>query len=261
MLIDRGTREKMDSFFGMIKLRNRSNIDTACKIEQVLAYLEIIHAVIRKYSKSRTITMVDCCAGNCYLGFLVCYFYMNIEKRNVIVHCVDKNETLMNRSAELAAELGFENIHFHSCDVMEFTMNEKPDMVFSLHACDLSTDRAIYCGLKNGSRSILTVSCCQHTILKNFRNPRYRGITRHKIFRDRIGYMVGDSLRAIILEMHGYDTDIIEFVSSRYTDKNIMIRAVKGGKGPGRELAEDYDRISREFRVRPELELYLKGED
>jgi hypothetical protein len=62
------------------------------------------------------------------------------------------------------------------------------------------------------------------------RHP-YTGITRHHIFREKLAYMVGDSLRAMLLEMQGYQVYILEFASTRHTDKNIMLRAKKGHQG------------------------------
>jgi len=70
--------------------------------------------------------------------------------------------------------------------------------------------------------------------------------------------MVGDALRALLLEMRGYKVDIIEFVSSRYTDKNIMMRARKNQVKNINELREEYTRIRNAFHVTPSLEKYLE---
>jgi hypothetical protein len=39
--------------------------------------------------------------------------------------------------------------------------------------------------------------------------------------------MVTDSLRALLLEAHGYTTKVFEFISLEHTNKNKMILAVK----------------------------------
>ncbi|MEP7766255.1 hypothetical protein ABKW33_20070, partial [Sanguibacter sp. 26GB23] len=39
--------------------------------------------------------------------------------------------------------------------------------------------------------------------------------------------MVTDSLRALLLEAHGYQTKVFEFVSLEHTNKNKMILATK----------------------------------
>ncbi len=259
MLINRSQRESLNGLFEILKLNNKQGKNKEAKIEQVLSYLEIIHANIRKYSKKRELVFVESCAGNCYLSFLVCYYYANIEKRNVAIHCVDINEKLMTKAQAAAKKLGFNNIYFHTGDVLQYKAPGRVDLVYSLHACDSATDGTLYLGVKNRASLILSVSCCQHSIKKSLRNPRYSGITKHGIFKDRIVYMVGDSLRALLIEMEGYSVDIFEFVSSRYTDKNIMMRARKGGVCDRESSHSEYEKIRDEFKVRPALEVYLNG--
>ena len=70
--------------------------------------------------------------------------------------------------------------------------------------------------------------------------------------------MVGDSLRAMLLEMQGYQVDIIEFASSRYTDKNIMLRAKKGQINNIDKLRDQYRTLQDTFNIYPTLEAYLK---
>lgn len=258
MLINRIEREKLNVLFEKLKLNNKQGKDKGAKIEQVLAYLEIIHANTRKYSTKRNIVLVESCAGNCYLSFLVYYYYTYINKRSVTIHCIDIKDKLMLKAKQTAKELGFENMYFHVEDVTKYQFQGNVDLVYSLHACDSATDGTLYLGIKSRAKLILSVSCCQHSIKKQMRNPRYRGITKHGIFKDRITYMVGDSLRALILEMKGYKADIFEFVSSRYTDKNVMIRAKIGQRSSQGDLQEEYNKISEEFKVKPVLENYIK---
>jgi hypothetical protein len=42
--------------------------------------------------------------------------------------------------------------------------------------------------------------------------------------------MLTDSMRALLLEAHGYDTKVFEFVALEHTSKNKMILAVKKGQ-------------------------------
>ena len=257
MLIDRSNKEKLNELFGKLKLLNKKGKDHNAKIEQIIAYLEIIHANVRKYSLKRELVFIDSCAGNCYLSFLVYYYYTNIEKRNVTIHCVDFNEALMIKAERLAAEFGFKNMCFHTSDVLKYTTPRNVHLVYSLHACDTATDATLYLGVKSRAKLILSVSCCQHTIKKQFRPRQYKGITKHSIYKDRLLYMVGDSLRSMLLELNGYKPNIFEFVSSRYTDKNIMLRAQPGSFGNSNEIQAEYSKISNEFRVKPALEEYL----
>ncbi len=69
--------------------------------------------------------------------------------------------------------------------------------------------------------------------------------------------MIADSLRVLLMESEGYKTDVIEFVSSRYTDKNIMIRAKKSQKLHIGLVKSEYEKIRKDFHVKPALENYL----
>jgi len=258
MLLTAESKEDLNTFFTRIRLKNSSE-DQNGKIEQILAYLEVIHSSIRKLSRSRELVFIDSGAGNCYLSFLVYYFYAHIDKRKVTIHCIDRNERLMVNCREKASSFGFLNMYFHACDISEVALEVQPDLVFSLHACDTATDQALYLGVKLGARNILSVSCCQHSLAKDLRKHPWTGITRHAVFKDRILYMVADSMRVLLLESNGYDADIIEFVSSRYTDKNIMIRARRTNRKGMEESTHEYERIRKDFHIRPYLEQYVKN--
>jgi hypothetical protein len=247
----------------LVDANQEASQDKAAKIGQIFSYLEVIHAQVRNYSRKRKLVFVDSGAGNCYLSFLVYYFYSEIEERRVRIHCVDNNQRLMEKNRQLAKSLGFEHMVFHACDIAEYEhQGRQPDAVYSLHACDLATDKTLHLGLRTNARHIFSVSCCQHTLLKGLRRHPYTGITRHQVLRDKLAYMAGDSLRALLLEMEGYQVDIIEFASLRYTDKNVMLRAQKGQMKDRDELADQYLLLRNAFQLTPALERYLcQGDD
>lgn len=260
MLFNAENRKTLDQLFQKIRLQDadgKSSKDKEAKIQQVMAYLEIVHSIIRKYSSKRKIVIVDCAAGNCYLSFLINTFYTQLYSKQLEIHCIDTNKKLMENGSKNATELGFENMHFHTSDILDFSINGKIDLVVSLHACDTATDKALFFGLKHNANTILSASCCQHSIKTKIRNPVFSSITRHKAYKDRMTYMVGDSLRAQLMEMEGYKTDLFEFVSSRYTDKNIMLRARKAGCSKTVEARREYDFLANQFNVHPALEDYI----
>jgi hypothetical protein len=152
-------------------------------------------------------------------------------------------------------------MRFHACDIAEYTHTGRVDMVYALHACDAATDKALFLGLKTRARHLLSVSCCQHTLSRQLKRHPYTGMTRHRVFKDKLTYMVGDALRALLLEMQGYKVDILEFVSSRYTDKNILVRAQKGQGHTRQQLQEEYNQLQQTFHVVPPLEKYLWQEN
>ena len=189
MFFQQEVQKSLNTFFEKIRLKDQnqqSGKDKTAKIGQILSYLEIINSQVRKYSRKRELVFIDCGAGNCYLSFLVYYFYAKIERRPVRIHCLDRNQRLMEKNRLRARTFGFERMFFHACDIEDYAHEGRPDMVYSLHACDSATDKTLFLGLKSEARNILSVSCCQHSIMKKMRGHPYTGITRHQIFKKKL---------------------------------------------------------------------------
>lgn len=54
-----------------------------------------------------------------------------------------------------------------------------------------------------------------------------RPLTKHGILKERLAALVTDSLRASALEIAGYNVQILEFIATEHTAKNLLIRAVR----------------------------------
>jgi len=48
-------------------------------------------------------------------------------------------------------------------------------------------------------------------------------IVKHGILKERQAEIITDTLRAMIMEVYGYKTNIFEFISTEHTPKNLMI--------------------------------------
>lgn len=258
MLINKINREELCDLFQVIKLQSRNayiSKDNEVKIEQIIAYLEVIHSELRRISKKRTIVLVDSGAGNCYLSYLVYYFYTQIEKRPIVIHCIDQNERLMHLNKEMARRLNFTGMYFYPMDIEEFNITEKVDVVYSLHACDTATDKSLFLGIRSQASVVLSVSCCQHSL--SLKSAQLKSVFRHKAFRDKALMMISDSMRALLLEKMGYKVGIFDFVSSRYTEKNTMIRARRTEFRKQLDLDKEYQRLSHDFGMTPYLETLI----
>lgn len=258
MLVNKKIREELYDLFLLIKLQDRNaspSIDKQVKIEQIIGYLELVHAKVRQISKKRKIILIDSGAGNCYLSYLFYYYYTKIDDRAIEIHCIDNNEKLMQKNTQLAKKMGFDAMYFHADDINDFNFDGKVDMVYSLHACDTATDKTMYLGIRLGAKFIFSVACCQKTL--SIKSKSLKSVIRHKSFREKTLMMIADSLRALLLEQSGYKVDIFDFVSSRYTDKNTMLRAVKSTPKKDIDFAQEYEKISTEFKMRPYLEKLL----
>lgn len=62
--------------------------------------------------------------------------------------------------------------------------------------------------------------------------PLLRPMLQHGVHLGQEAEMVTDSLRALLLDAAGYDTQVFEFVSLEHTNKNKMILAVKRSETP-----------------------------
>jgi hypothetical protein len=75
-----------------------------------------------------------------------------------------------------------------------------------------------------------------------------------------MGDILTDTFRALILRLAGYRTDVIEFVSPEHTDKNLMIRAVRGSDPWNPQAVREYRELRRFLQVTPHLEQLLADE-
>jgi hypothetical protein len=60
--------------------------------------------------------------------------------------------------------------------------------------------------------------------------------------------------------MLGYRVDVVEFVDSKHTPRNAMIRAVRTGSVPSPEVLEQYRSLTADWRVTPALARLLDDE-
>lgn len=244
---------------GLISPEMRGCTDKRKKTEQILAFLEAIETSVRKYSSKRELSFIDSGAGSSALSFFAYHYYTVLKERPIRIKCIDTNTALMEKGRLKAQKLGFSQMKFQSGDILEHEENARPDVVYALHACDTATDKAIALGVRTGARNILTVSCCQHSFSRSIRgNEAVHALMSRQVFRDKMTYMVADTMRALLLEMVGYHTTVVEFVSSRATDKNIMVRARRTNLPPSASVIEEYLNLRRSYGTSPRIEGYLQ---
>jgi SAM-dependent methyltransferase len=230
------------------------------KHQQILGYLPHIRSAFKNLSTQKPVVILDCGCGKSYLSFVVYQYCKTVLHRNIKIIGVDKNSDLVSKCNQSAVALGFENMHFYCSDIETFNSNETIDIVYSLHACDKATDLTIAEGVKFAARYIFSVSCCQHTNRKKLHRHPLTSISRHHPYKERLADMIGDSMRALLLEQLGYGVNIFEFVAAGYTPKNIMLRAIKdSAKNQEKNTAKiKYTQLVEMFNFVPELENLLR---
>ena len=125
-------------------------------------------------------------------------------------------------------------MHFRAGEIIDLASDDESiDLLVALHACDTATDDALHLGVQAGATLILASPCCQQELRHQLTPPApIAEIFKHGILRERETEIVTDAIRALALEMHGYDTRVFEFVSSAHTARNVMIAAIKRTRPP-----------------------------
>jgi hypothetical protein len=132
-------------------------------------------------------------------------------------------------------------------------------MVVSLHACDTATDDALVKAVRWGAKVILSVPCCQHELFDQIRNETMNPLLKHGILKERLAALVTDSLRANLLEAAGYAVQILEFIETEHTPKNLLLRAIKQDSPALREKRfAEYEAFRDFWGVRPAMEKGLR---
>lgn len=173
------------------------------------------------------INIVDFGCGKSYLTFALYYYLKKLLNLNVNIIGLDLKKDAINLCNNLAEELDYKGLQFINKDIRDFEDLDKVDMVVTLHACNTATDEALIKAVSWDADIILSVPCYQHELLDKIENKTMAPMLKHGIIKERLSSLITDSLRGNVLEILGYNTQLVEFIDMENTPKNIMIRAVK----------------------------------
>jgi SAM-dependent methyltransferase len=229
---------------------------TAAKRRQIDAFLRALAATLPD-DLPTPLRVVDLGCGNAYLTFAA-YRYLAGRGVQVQVVGVDVREDQRVRNSAVAAELGCSaDVTFVAGTIEDAELSSPPDLVLALHACDTATDQALARAVDWEARWVLAAPCCHHDIaaqLKRGSAPEpYGEMTRHAILRERFADVLTDSLRAALLRLHGYRVEVVEFIDSAHTPRNLMLRARRTGAAPTADQRAEYDSLTRQWGVTPAL--------
>ncbi|MDA0709970.1 MAG: SAM-dependent methyltransferase [bacterium] len=210
--------------------------------------------------RDRTLHIVDCGCGNAYLTFAAYHFLKNLQGIDTVVTGIDSNADVIKNCVTLRDELGWHGLEFVISRIADFVPPTPPDLVLSLHACDTATDDAIAQGVRWQSATILAAPCCQHELRSQVDSADFSPVLRHGILKQRTAEMLTDACRAQILRILGYRADIVEFIDSKHTPKNLLIRAVKSVSSDAQQQADAYRTLTRQWHILPCLETRLRNE-
>ncbi|WP_433300507.1 class I SAM-dependent methyltransferase [Actinoplanes sp. CA-030573] len=233
---------------------------TAAKRRQVDAFLRALDATLPS-SLPPLLRVVDLGCGNAYLTFAA-YRYLTSRGAKVEVVGVDVREDQRVRNTAVAASLGCsDDVSFVAGTISEAELPFAPDLVLALHACDTATDEALARAVHWSARWVLAAPCCHHDIAAQLKgNPAptpFTELTRHAIMRERFADVLTDSLRASLLRLNGYKVEVVEFIDSAHTPRNLLLRARRTDAVPTADQRAEYDSLTAQWSVTPALEKLL----
>jgi len=209
----------------------------ARKWKQINKFVEVMSHALESAGVGPTapLNVVDFGAGKGYLTFAL-HDWLRRQAggapRVLDVVGVELRPDLVALCNDAIATCRLEGLRFEAGDVSSF-VPDRLDVMIALHACDTATDHALHTGIRAGASIIMCSPCCHKQIRPQMHMPSLlKPMLQHGIHLGQQAEMVTDGLRALLLEAHGYDAQVFEFVALEHTSKNKMILAVRR---PGRQ--------------------------
>lgn len=211
---------------GVADEKGRIRPSMQSKFRQVERFLEIAHDLIQQLPSKPVLKIVDFGCGKSYLTFALTEYLRQVG-RKAKLSGIDLKEDVVKELNALAKSMEYDELVFHAGKIQDYSMASAPDLVISLHACDKATDFLLAKAIRSQAQAILAVPCCQHEVYQQIEQTELHPLLKHGILKERFSALVTDAARASMLEQMGYQTQVLEFIDSEHTPKNLLIRAIK----------------------------------
>lgn len=212
------------------------------KFRQICKFLEYVDEIYPELPDKGELLIYDLCCGKSYLSFAVYYYFTAIKKRSVKMLGIDLKSDVMDFCNSMAAELGFGGMRFITDDITNTPKDIHPDMVISLHACDIATDIVLDTAASLSAKVILSTPCCHRELSTRIKSPELAFVTKYPKLKRAISDALTDALRLERLSALGYEVNATELVDPEDTPKNTLLRAVKRTE-PSEKAKEKYSAL------------------
>lgn len=200
------------------------------KFKQINKYIEILDGLIKQLPPQPSLSIVDMGSGKGYLTFALYDHLTSTLKLKANVVGVETRPDMVKLCNHLATQVGFDGLRFvegtiasHACTGV--------DVVIALHACDTATDDALAKAVLANAKLIVVAPCCHKQIRRAMapvaENHPLHAFLQYGTYIERMAEMATDGLRATLLQLHGYITNVFEFIGGEHTPKNVMIVATR----------------------------------
>ena len=242
---------------GIMGQNGKIKNDMVRKYNQIDHFVELIADYLKKLDGK--IEVLDCACGKSYLSFALNYYLRDVLKKDCHVTGVDYSEIVIEASKKSAKNLGYTNMTFVKADLTTYKPERKPDVVISLHACDIATDMALGAAINAGAKAIFAVPCCHKELLGQYSYEPFAPLLKYGIFKARQADLLTDSIRCLLLEASGYSVTAQEYISPVETPKNLLIKAFRDGKN-SKKARDEYYKLKEMLGITPKLETLINLE-
>lgn len=237
------------------------------KFTQVQDFLQAMQPVLRTAIAAAgdgPVRIVDLGCGNAYLTFATYRYLTTVHGLDVHLTGIDAKSQSREHNTAVAEKLGAaEHFDFVEGRIGDVDPARPPHLVMALHACDTATDDALAQALRWDAPVVLAAPCCHHDVQRQLSEvdrsrlaPDDALLTQDGILSERLADVLTDTFRAELLREHGYRTEVMEFVDTKHTRRNALIRAVRTTR-PGDRDAGAYRALRDRWSVSPRLEQLL----
>lgn len=221
------------------------------KYRQIDKYIEILNGLFEDAKLKTPMHIVDMGSGKGYLTFALYDFLtekVGTETEAALeMKGIELRPDLVKKTNAIAQQLKMSGLRFETLDIRNYDAG-KMDVLIALHACDTATDDAIAKGILNNAKVIVVAPCCHKQIRKQMKPKNSLApVLDYGILMERQAELITDGIRALMLQQHGYETKVFEFVSTEHTGKNLMITAVK--KGKTKDLSTEIEKLKTDFGI------------
>lgn len=221
------------------------------KFRQINKYVEILDGLLSPWLNEGRVRVVDMGAGKGYLTFALYEHLRHNTKLQIEVTGVELRPELVAKTNAIAQSAGLSGLSFVEGSISNFPLHDV-DVLIALHACDTATDDAIAAGIAAGARLIVCAPCCHKQVRKEMKaSAAQLPMLQYGILFERQAEILTDTLRALIMEKHGYKTHIQEFIEAEHTPKNVLLSGFRLDNPPPADEAEQkIERLKKDFGIR-----------
>ena len=235
---------------GLTTQDGKVTADMQHKYKHICKYVEIVDGVMRQTKFDDEIHIADMGAGKGYLTFALYEYLTTHYDKKIVMEGVEIRKDLVEKINEIIQKCQLNDFKFIENSIESYKPS-KLDVLIALHACDTATDDAILKGIRNNANLIICAPCCHKQIRREMeKSGKTDAIIKYGIFLERQAVMITDTIRALVLEYCGYNTQVMEFIEIDNTPKNVLLVGRKTDKPIDKEaIAAQIKKLMEQYGI------------